>query len=171
MTNQKQNDEPPLIQSRLFAIAVVALMLLIALWLSKEPVEPKIDIHWDGLYLEAKNEPIEYLQISGDYLLSQAPPFLVEGITLVTLINDDLITRIIWCESKGDPTAKNPKSTAYGLCQFLDGTWKYVQEKWDMKLDRYSYYDQLYACERLLKEEGLSHWESVWECIDYYREK
>ena len=31
---------------------------------------------------------------------------------------------IIQKESSGNPRAKNPKSTAYGLMQFLDGTWK-----------------------------------------------
>ena len=75
-----------------------------------------------------------------------------------------LIKKIIWCESKDDPTAKNPKSTAYGICQFIDGTWEYVQEKWDMKLDRDNYYDQYYACERLLKEEGVKHWKSSKRC-------
>ncbi|WP_353740065.1 transglycosylase SLT domain-containing protein [Phosphitispora fastidiosa] len=30
---------------------------------------------------------------------------------------------IIGEESSGNPTAQNPKSTAYGLMQFLDSTW------------------------------------------------
>lgn len=69
-----------------------------------------------------------------------------------------LLEEIIRRESGGNPTAKNPKSTAYGYCQFINSTWNYVQKKWDIKLDRYNPDDQLYACIRLLEEEGIIHW-------------
>jgi murein DD-endopeptidase MepM/ murein hydrolase activator NlpD len=36
---------------------------------------------------------------------------------------DSLIQRIIYVESAGNPTAKNPRSTATGLGQFIDSTW------------------------------------------------
>lgn len=75
-----------------------------------------------------------------------------------------LMEDIIQCESGGDPTAQSPISTAYGYCQFLNGTWEYVQEKWDMSLVRESPKDQLYACYRLLDEEGTSHWYPSIEC-------
>jgi len=94
-----------------------------------------------------------------DYLIAQAPHCIIKGEVRTTLIE-----RIIWCESGNDCTAKNPDSTAYGICQFIDGTWEYVQEKWDMNLDRDNYYDQYYACERLLREEGTKHWESSKVC-------
>lgn len=81
---------------------------------------------------------------------------------------DEMISMIIWCESRGDPTAKNPSSTAYGLCQILDGTWKYVQNKWDMKLDRDNPDDQLYACKRLYEEEGIGHWSAIKQCLNNY---
>jgi len=32
--------------------------------------------------------------------------------------------RIMMCESKGDPLAQNPNSTAKGLFQFIDKTWE-----------------------------------------------
>ncbi|MGE0750407.1 MAG: lytic transglycosylase domain-containing protein [Variibacter sp.] len=35
----------------------------------------------------------------------------------------DVVERIIRAESHGDPNAKNPRSTAAGAAQFLDGTW------------------------------------------------
>lgn len=70
----------------------------------------------------------------------------------------ELRDRIIQCESEWNYKAQSPISTAYGLGQFLDGTWEYVQTKWDMQLDRTSYEDQLYATTRLLKEEGEVHW-------------
>lgn len=97
--------------------------------------------------------------IQGVFLKASLPPFLMEGKTYASLI-----ARIIWCESRGDPKAKNPSSTAKGLCQFLDSTWNYVQEKWDMKLERENPLDQRYACERLLREEGSKHWEESRHC-------
>lgn len=69
-----------------------------------------------------------------------------------------VVDRIVQNESKGDPTAQNPNSSAYGLCQFLDGTWKYVQDKWKMELEREDERDQLYACTQLYEEEGIIHW-------------
>jgi len=101
----------------------------------------------------------------GEYVPPYAPTTYVLGI----LVGEELY-RIIDCESDFDPEAKNPKSTAYGLCQFLDGTWEYVQKKWNVDLDRDSIEDQLYACERLLREEGIVHWKPVWECIGYNEE-
>lgn len=34
------------------------------------------------------------------------------------------LNTIIWRESKWNSEAKNPKSSAFGLCQFLKSTWK-----------------------------------------------
>lgn len=36
-----------------------------------------------------------------------------------------LLDRIIMCESGGNPTARNSHSTAKGLAQFLDSSWRY----------------------------------------------
>ena len=105
-----------------------------------------------------------FMLIECNSLIAVSSPNYISPQTLGILA---LMDKIIICESGGDPTAKNPKSTAYGLCQFLDGTWNYVQKKWDIKLDRYNPKDQLYACQRLLEEEGLRHWKPVWECINY----
>ena len=35
----------------------------------------------------------------------------------------DQALKVIWCESRGDPSAKNPNSTASGLFQVLRGWW------------------------------------------------
>lgn len=100
-------------------------------------------------------------------------PILIKNKTLADMVeyNMDMYSLsydIIKCESGWKPYAKNKESTAYGLGQFLDGTWKYVQDKWKMELDRNSYDDQLYAMVRLLEEEGWKHWaESKW-CWDPY---
>lgn len=37
---------------------------------------------------------------------------------------DDYINKVIGVESRGDPTAKNPNSSATGLGQFTSGTWR-----------------------------------------------
>ena len=72
--------------------------------------------------------------------------------------DNNAILKIMKCESGYNPQAKNPKSTAYGLCQFLDSTWIYVQNKWGIALNRDSVDDQIYACNRLWAEEGRIHW-------------
>ncbi len=96
--------------------------------------------------------PYSSLFLEGRYL----SPFWIINRTYGMLLDE-----IIRTESEGDPTAQNPYSTAYGLCQFIDGTWQYVQDKWNVKLDRHNPEDQLYACKRLLEEEGLKHWPTM----------
>ena len=78
-----------------------------------------------------------------------------------------LMDRIIFCESSGRVDAKNSRSSAYGLCQFTNGTWEYVQEKWNMSLERKNEEHQIYACERLLREEGTRHWNASKKCWGY----
>ncbi len=95
-----------------------------------------------------------YLTIQNNTLLPTCYlPFIGE-------VRGDMVTSadIAECESDDDPTAKNPNSTAYGRCQFIDSTWAYVQKKWGITLDRDDPDDQMYACTRLLAEEGTKHW-------------
>lgn len=87
MSNQQPNDDPPLVLIRLFAVAVVIIMILTALWFSKEPTESGVDIHWDGLFLQARNKPIDYLDSSQEnYLISKAPPFLITRTTILATV-------------------------------------------------------------------------------------
>jgi hypothetical protein len=37
----------------------------------------------------------------------------------------DAMVRLCWRESRYNPLLQNPRSTAFGLWQFLDSTWKY----------------------------------------------
>ncbi len=37
----------------------------------------------------------------------------------------EAMARLCWRESRYNPSLDNPRSTAYGLWQFLDSTWKY----------------------------------------------
>lgn len=103
-------------------------------------------------------------------LLNLSSYAIIQGNSLIAISSlyypdiQVLASKISYCESRDDPTAKNPKSTAYGLCQIIDGTWNYIQNKWDIKLDRHNPNDQMYACERLLREEGTKHWTETESC-------
>ena len=162
MINKKQ-DEPPLIQwikperGMVIWIVSVALILISSILFLCFARVPEEEI--DNINFQFERVQESPLHITKDGLIAQAPAYNVSGEPRATLIE-----RIIWCESKNCPTAQNPKSTAYGICQFIDGTWDYVQEKWNIKLDRHNYYDQYYACERLLKEEGTKHWKESKFC-------
>lgn len=57
------------------------------------------------------------------------------------------MTWLINKESSGDPNAKNPKSTAHGLGQLLNSTWKTYG-----KGDRNNPVDQVAAMARYVKQ-------------------
>lgn len=52
---------------------------------------------------------------------------LIEVHAIVAQVNPQLALKVIDCESKFDPHARNPHSTAKGLAQFLDGTWAWIK--------------------------------------------
>jgi hypothetical protein len=109
-------------------------------------------------------------QRSDMFISSINSPIFIKNETLASMSNDiDIVLlaeKIIQCESGWDYTAQNPNSTAYGAGQFLNGTWKYIQKKWGIELDRYNKEDQLYAMVRLLEEEGTKHWITSKSCWD-----
>lgn len=95
--------------------------------------------------------------------------FLIANQPVKTTSNSALMRRIIECESNWDWRKVNPKSGAFGYCQFLPQTWDYVQKKWGMKLDRNNPVHQLYACQRLLEEESCRHWRASASCHKCYK--
>ena len=107
------------------------------------------------------NKPLtgQFRPISDCFITAPNIPYYEVSTTLGAIVE-----AIIECESNGDPEAQNPTSSAFGLCQFLDSTWEYVQNKWNMELDRDDPEDQLYACKRLCEEEGTSHWKQSQHC-------
>ena len=123
-----------------------------------------------GLSIGSGKECVKESQRSDNFISAYSSPILIKEQVLASMSNDiDIILlaeKIIQCESGWDYTAQNPNSTAYGAGQFLDGTWNYVQKKWDIKLDRYNKEDQLYAMVRLLEEEGTRHWKASAHCWD-----
>jgi membrane-bound lytic murein transglycosylase MltF len=71
-----------------------------------------------------------------------------------------LMERIAWCESQWDPTAKNPLSTASGLFQILDSTWK----DFECTGDKLNSVDNSKCAERIRSLSGLNHWSESFFC-------
>jgi len=64
---------------------------------------------------------------------------------------------IIDRESKWNPLADNPKSTAFGLAQFLDSTWELVDAK--KTNNPYAQIDAMIKYVNLVYEDGCKAWE------------
>lgn len=76
------------------------------------------------------------------------------------ILLQEIATEIARAESGFNPNAKNPKSTATGIFQFIKGTWKKYCEG-----DRLNYEDNVACAVRMLSEGGYSHWDaskSLW---------
>ena len=86
--------------------------------------------------------------------------------TYKSLTGIPTLDRIIQAESSNRWWVKNPHSSAYGYCQMIAKTRRYVEKKWQMKINWQDPAQQLYACKRLYLEEGTRHWlssKSKWQ--------
>ena len=81
-----------------------------------------------------------------DYLDQVAPIFNISTSTAWA---------IIYCESEGKWTAKNPRSSAYGIFQIIDSTWRTTQFS---EAERDDPYAQIDAGLFLLARDGIGHW-------------
>lgn len=80
-------------------------------------------------------------------------------------IDPALASIIIFCESSWNPEAKNPHSTAKGLFQFTDGTWKWVLKR--MGEEYKGQYDKelnIKAGAYLISKGELSYWKETEKC-------
>lgn len=78
-----------------------------------------------------------------------------------------LALAIAKCESGLNPLAKNPDSTASGIFQFIRSTWKYVTQDYLLWGGTPNVFDaklNIIAGIALLKEEGVTPWESSRSC-------
>lgn len=66
--------------------------------------------------------------------------------------NSALLERIAKVESGNNPNAKNPNSSASGLFQITDGTWRDLQKKYGLSGNKNDPENQRLAAEYLLKE-------------------
>lgn len=75
--------------------------------------------------------------------------------------------RIKFCESRGNPKAKNPSSTASGSYQFLRSSWKYYGElKWGSLEGRdvFDHADNEELAYWVAKREGFKPWAASAHC-------
>jgi len=150
-------DEPPL------KLAILGIILLVGI------VVPSLTKNAPQWRLEADNTPLngEFAVIQGNSVVGTIILYIPNVYTLGTLIEEktEKMDRIMDAESNDNPFAKNPISSAWGRCQMMKGTRDYVEKKWGLKIDWNDPEQQGYACERLLREEGDSHWlesKEVW---------
>lgn len=72
---------------------------------------------------------------------------------------------IIQCESGGDPQAENPHSTASGLYQFIDGTWRgYGGGQFAPRASGATPAEQKIVFDRAFAAEGTTPWDSSSSC-------
>lgn len=84
-------------------------------------------------------------------------------------VNPTLAVEIARAESRFRPDAKNPKSTATGIYQFLDGTFKtYCIKKYELTDTMEEKNDpdiQIECALQMIKDGGVEHWDAsktVW---------
>lgn len=65
---------------------------------------------------------------------------------------NSVLDKIAYVESSNNPNAKNPSSTASGLFQITDGTWKKLSEKYNLSGDKNNVANQRKAASLLLEE-------------------
>jgi hypothetical protein len=71
-----------------------------------------------------------------------------------------ILEEVARCESNHDPLAKNNHSSAKGLLQILDGTWKHFRCEGDV----YSPEDNFRCGLKIATESGLHHWDESRFC-------
>jgi len=159
----KQENEPPLILLRILALLVVGVMVVLALWWAKVPETGGYEIKLEHCFLQAKNEPIDYLQYEEEmYLISDSVPFLITG-----EVYGSLIDCLIYHESKGYKWATGDAGEK-GILQFMPQTFKHFcvekygfpNQIWDTEIQRS-------CCDKMLAEGKAYLWTTLKYCNEY----
>ena len=86
----------------------------------------------------------------------------IERVAWKYKVDSDLALAVARAESNFDPKAKNPLSTASGIFQFLDGTFKqFCLKSYSLTNSMAEKNDpdiQIECAMRMISEGGLSHW-------------
>ena len=106
-------------------------------------------------------------------LVAETSIIIVRDIVVAPQIEDRLFNKIAMCESKNDPLADNPYSTAKGRFQFLDGTWNYYAPKlwaedWKNK-NVLSYEDNTDLAWYVYTTHGTRDWEADPKSFDCWK--
>jgi hypothetical protein len=113
-------------------------------------------------YLEAPVSPSYYAPKPKPVVKSAsktyAPRMLpISGFTQSVI---EILRYIAKCESGNDPLARNPTSSAKGLLQIIDGTWKSFQcEGYVLNAD-----DNFNCGIKIATQSGLHHWDASKAC-------
>lgn len=84
---------------------------------------------------------------------------MIEEYSLEAGVSSSTLTRIIRCESNFNPKAKNPNSSAKGLAQIIDGTWKHFKCEGEPLDAR----DNIRCATKILKD-SVHHWDASVMC-------
>ena len=80
-------------------------------------------------------------------------------------IDPDLFIRIATCESGLKPTAKNLRSTASGLFQFLDSTFFSYAHAYELHTEnKNDPMTQIKLAAKMISDGGISHWNASKSC-------
>lgn len=98
-------------------------------------------------------------------------PLIVFSQTIgINQVNE--INRIAYCESKNDPLASNPNSSAKGRFQFLKGTWDYYgTELWGKEIlskNVLDYNDSTELAFYVFQKYGNKSWSASSYCWNSY---
>ena len=77
---------------------------------------------------------------------------------------DETMYAIIYCESRFDPEAKNPTSSARGLLQIIKSSEEFCEKGLGKDLDMYNPEDNILCGKYLMEHGGLVHWEESKNC-------
>lgn len=79
-----------------------------------------------------------------------------------------VLERIAFCESRDNPLARNPHSTASGLFQIVHGSWvSYGKQLWGDDLSKKDIFDgqtNTELAKYMYEKEGVAPWESSRRC-------
>lgn len=87
----------------------------------------------------------------------------------------EIMEYVAYCESRNDPLAKNPNSSASGRFQFLKSSWNYYGTKlWGSELKNknvFDYKDNTELAMWVYERNGLSDWQESKPCWSKYSDR
>lgn len=103
-----------------------------------------------------------FTALEAPFLPIESPEIAITATSTASTTEDSLIAMIATCESRNDPKAKNPHSSASGRFQFIKGTWEhYGKEFWgDEWIDKdvFDYEDNTELATWVINKYGTNDW-------------